>query len=220
MLALKDIKGVRPTLSRSFLSRSAIWNSPVDRIIPAQLFAIRAKMALKDKASEADEAIDYLVRQVKRAVGVGEIPYVPLMRYVRPDDSAFTLSELRSGLEKLKRPKPAAVLFGLEMDLPAEAVVSLTWDNARMLTRSGKLTWLAESILKNQPINIASNYVFWRYHENTPLPLFELEQEVFDVFNMVWAELSSYYARISWVSADYESVTWKDLLLLVQRPLT
>lgn len=187
MLALKDIPGVAPVLGGTQLAQSPLWNTPVDRIHPAQLTAYRAKLALSGQKSQADAAIDYMLRQVASEAGS-----VSMLDYFEPNESFITTDELVRGFEQMQRPMPAAILLGLELQLRPEEIVTLTWQKAKKL----KLNARSRHILNSQPINIATKYVFWQQREDKVMPLFGLEQEVFDIFGKVWGELQHAYNRM------------------------
>lgn len=199
MLALKDIEGIRPTLGNTPLSKSPIWTTPVDQIVPAQLTAYRTKMALAGQASEANAAIRFALRCVMTAAWQGKIGAVGMLRYSEPRDTTITAGMLKRGFATMQRPRPAAILFGLESGLEVEQVVSLTWDKAKRLT----LTPYAARILNSQPVHVRYPYVFWS-EPAKPRPLFGLSQEVFEVFGLVWAELVAAYDQIVLVDEDAE----------------
>jgi hypothetical protein len=126
----------------------------------------------------------------------------------------FTASDLRAGLEKLQRPLPAAILFSLQTGLLPHQVVTLTWSEARRL----RLDELSLHILQSQPVNIKSKYVFWHYINNKALPLFGLEMELFDAFNMVWSELAESYANMLWIDYEAEIEAMPQMLeLMIER---
>lgn len=187
MLALKDIPGVAPVLCGTQLAQSPLWTQPVDRIHPSQLMAFRAKLALSGQKPQADAAIDYLLRQVAQEAGS-----VSMLDYFEPNESFITTDELVRGFEQMQRPMPAAILFGMEMQLRPEEIVTLTWNKAKKL----KLTGYARHVLKSQPIHIATKYVFWQQRDDKVMPLFGMEQEVFDVFGKVWGEMQHAYNRM------------------------
>lgn len=193
MLTLKEIPGVSATLGNTPISRSALWNTPVDRIVPAQLTAFRARMALENRAKNADAAIEFILGRVNESVCKGEIPYVNLLAYSAPRKRVLLSSDLVAGFERMQRPMPAAILFGLEMVMPADEVVTLTWQKVRHL----RMTPFAWHCVKSQPIHISSPYVFWWQRGESVMPLFGLEQEVFDVFGMVWGELMAAYENLA-----------------------
>lgn len=192
MLALKDIPGVAPVLGGTQLAQSPIWHMRVDRIHPSQLMAFRAKLALSGQKSQADAAIDFAVRQVAAALDKDEVLSVSMLDYFEPNDAVITTDQLVSGFAQMQRPMPAAILLGLELGLRPDEVVTLTWQKAKRL----KLTSYARHILNSQPIHIATRYVFWQQCEDKVMPLFGLEQEVFDQFGMVWGELQHAYNRM------------------------
>lgn len=100
-------------------------------------------------------------------------------------NNRMTAGQLRLGLERMPRPCPAAVLFGLEMKMSAEQIVTLTWQAARKLKG---VTSYATHILKSQPVHIASSYVFWQDVDGKPYPLFGFDGIVFDAFTLTWGE--------------------------------
>jgi len=200
MLALKDIEGICPTLGNTPLSKSPIWNTPVDQIIPAQLTAYRTKMALAGQASEANAAIQFALRCVMIAARQGKIDMVGMLHYSEPRDTTITAGMLKRGFATMKRPRPAAILFGLESGLEIEQIISLTWEKAKRLT----LTPYAKRILDSQPIHIRCPYVFWSERAGKPQPLFGLSQEVFEVLGVVWGELAIAYNQIVLVDEDVE----------------
>lgn len=186
MLALKDIPGVAPVLGGTELAQSPIWEMRVDRIHPAQLTAFRAKLALCGKKAQADAAIDYVIRQVAKVDDAAS-----MLWYVEPTEATVTVDDLLRGMKQLSRPMPAAIMFGLEMSMGADEIVCLTWRDAKKL----KLTSYALRILRSQPVHISTDYVFWQEYDGRPMPLFGLEQEVFDTFGVVWGELRHSYDR-------------------------
>lgn len=209
MLALKNINGVMPVLGNTSISKSAIWNSPVDQINPAQLIAFRARLALENNVAEADATIAYLLLRIKEVA-----PDAQVLRYAQPRKVAFMSSDICRGFVRMTPPAPAAIIFGIETNLTADQVTTLTWLKAKAMIRSNKLSDQAILSLKSQPIHITSRYVFWRYVERKALPLFGLEQEVFDAFGMVWAELTVAYRGAVMIDYDAEMKRWQELLLL------
>lgn len=200
MLALKDIEGIRPTLGNTPLSKSPIWSMPVDQIVPAQLTAYRTKMALAGQASEANAALQFALHCVMVAARQGKVDLVKMLHYSEPREALITAGMLKRGFVTMQRPRPAAILFGLESGLEIEQVVALTWEKVKRLT----LTPYAQRILDSQPIHIRSSYVFWSERDGKPQPLFGLSQEVFEVFGMVWGELVAAYSQIALVDEDVE----------------
>lgn len=193
MLTLREVQGIQLALDGSPVSKSPIWNMQIDQIIPAQLAAFRARLGLSGLKSEADTTIQYILGQVKHAAKMGGLGRIKMLDYVRPNDEVLMSSELERGFREMVRPMPAAILFGLEAKLQPDEIVTLTWQKAHELRCQRKLTPFAVRILDSQPINIASSYIFWRYRSAKVLPLFGLEQEVFDVFGKIWPELQAGY---------------------------
>lgn len=193
MLALKDIDGVGPVLGNTAIATSPLWNAPVDKISPYQLTAFRARLSIDGMKAQADAMIDFALQRVAR---LDTAATLKMLDYVEPDDAVMTTTELVRGFEQMQRPKPAAILFGLEMGMSAEDVVSLTWPVAKQHASRGRLTDYARHILCSQPISISSRYVFWQQSGKKAMPLFGLESEVFDVFGRVWAELQAGYRNL------------------------
>ncbi len=117
---------------------------------------------------------------------------------------SITAGELRRGLEQLPRPFPSAILFGLDSSLSTENTIMLTWPQANEMRRSGKLSCFASHIIDSQPIHIASPYTFWREINGKPMPLFGLEQIIFDVFGILWPELKMAFNRMIWIDEEAE----------------
>ncbi|MCL2874813.1 MAG: hypothetical protein FWF12_00665 [Betaproteobacteria bacterium] len=207
MQALKNIDGVAAVLGGTPLAQSPLWNMPVDKIVPAQLIAYRAKMTLANQKPQADAVIEYLLQRVANVVGS-----VSMLDYTEPSDTVITSLDLARGFAKMQRPLPAAILFGLEQGMRIEDVVTLTWPKAKKLLRGGKITGYAKHVLKSQPVHIATDYVFWRQDGKKVFPLFGLEQEVFDTFGKTWGEMLSAYTRLVLV----EEVHWQSLLAQVE----
>jgi hypothetical protein len=116
--------------------------------------------------------------------------------------AVLTTGILKRGLIGMVRPRPAAILFGLEAGLEAEQVITLAWQKVKPST----LTPYAIHILDSQPRHIRCQYVFWQNYNdgNKPLPLFGLNEEVFDAFGMVWGELAAAYEHIVFIDEDEE----------------
>ena len=104
----------------------------------------------------------------------------------------LTTGMLRRGMERLQRPRPGAIMFGLEQGLDSERLVTLTWKKAKSL----ELTEYSRLILRLQPIHLHSRYVFWDEYRGKPMPIFGFEQEVFDAFGRTWNELRVEYSSI------------------------
>lgn len=193
MTALKNIDGVSPVLGNTPIAQSPIWTQPVDRIHPAQLVAFRKKMAMNGQKAQADAAIDFALNQIARSYGLEN---TLLTGYIEPQDAVMTTSLLMRGFGQMQHPYPAAILFALHANLKPEEVVSLTWARARKMARRHDCDPLVVQILRSQPIHIRAQYVFWREIDFKPVPLFGLEQLLFDTFGMVWAEFERAYRRI------------------------
>jgi hypothetical protein len=194
MLALKDIAGLAPALGASPITSSPLWNKPVDQIIPAQLSAFRARLAMQGRKAQADATIDFVVKKVGAALGRGS---VPMLDYKEPVEDIIASCELAAGFELMPRPMPAAILFGLETGMPVDQVVTLTRQKARTLRG---LSQTAATALRVQPISLTSKYAFWRNVDDKAMPLFGLEQEVFDTFGRTWGELVVAYRRIVYLT--------------------
>jgi hypothetical protein len=114
----------------------------------------------------------------------------------------LTTGILKRGLIGMVRPRPAAILFGLETGLEAERVITLTWQKVK----PSNLTPYAIHILDSQPRHIHCQYVFWQNYKssNKPLPLFGLSEEVFSAFGIAWGELAVAYKHIIFIDEDEE----------------
>lgn len=127
----------------------------------------------------------------------------------------YTVGQLRNGLEQLSRPRRAAILFGLDSDIDLYKIVTLTWADAKKPELRWKMNSFAKSILSDQPRHISSPYVFWSFKEASPMPLFGLEQDVFDAFGMTWQELRLAYKNMIWIDEEIEAQFWKDNALQI-----
>lgn len=197
MPALKDIKSFKFNLANSRLANSPLWNQAVESIHPAQLHAFRAKLKL-----EGHEGADSLFKKITDALidaqRTGDIKGAPILRYSEPATHTITAQAVRMAFERMTRPMPAAILFGLETGLTPERLVTLTWPKAKLLVLSGKVKTYARQILEAQPRHLNSEYVFWQQRgRSSPQPLFGLEMDVFEEFGMVWSELQEAYRKMT-----------------------
>ena len=188
MPTLKDIKSFRLNLADSALAKSPLWNQRAAEIVPAQIYAFKARLKL-----EGNKDVSYLFRKIVRAIAeakqAGDITDAPILAYSEPE-ATLTSPMFRERFERMSRPTPAAILFALETGIDAEALITLTWKDVKGL----KLKSYARLILEAQPVHIAGKYVVWRQNaKGKPEPLFGLEMEVFEHFRMVWSELESAY---------------------------
>jgi hypothetical protein len=122
----------------------------------------------------------------------------------------MTAGQLRRGFEKLPRPCPAAVLFGLDTSMYPDSVISLTWSDARSMVVNGELSEYAVHILKSQPVHIACKYVFWIEIGGKPQQLFDLEWMISQVFGLLWCELDVACDRLIWIDEDVEASSWEE----------
>lgn len=99
--------------------------------------------------------------------------------------SELALIRLYKGFDQLGMASKDAILFAFEMDMNPEQVITLTWKKVQ----DHRLTPHAAELLARQPRHITSGYVFWRSRNNKAEPLFGLELEVFEAFDMIWSEL-------------------------------
>ena len=107
--------------------------------------------------------------------------------------SELALIRLYKGFDQLGMASKDAILFAFEMDMSPEQVVTLTWKKVQQ----HQLTPFAVELLTRQPRHITSGYVFWRPRNNKPEPLFGLELEVFEAFDMIWSELADLATEVS-----------------------
>jgi hypothetical protein len=211
-LILKDLC---PSLGATPLSKSPLWNMQVSEIVPAQLTAFRTRLAIDGNTdkSEAGAIVQLIIRTVEQAVIDGEINAPPLLSYIEPV-KPMTMGMLRRTFSTMSRPRPAAILFGLEMKLDVEQIITLKWCDAKLLN----LTPYARLILDSQPRHIASPYVFWYESKSKPFPLFGLGEEVLYAFEMTWSELvASTHNRIVAIDEDILYDEWKQLFVASQK---
>lgn len=126
----------------------------------------------------------------------------------------MTAGQLRRGLEKMPRPCPAAILFGLDMSLTADQVITLKWKDALKL----HLTEYAAVILNSQPRHIMCDYVFWKELRGKPMPLFGLDGMVFENFGLIWSELTAATKNVIWIDEVAEAEAFlKELELTLKK---
>lgn len=125
----------------------------------------------------------------------------------------MTASVLRHGFEQMPRPFPAAILFGLDSNSSAQNTICLTRADASFMRDAGMLSAFSCHILDSQPAHIASAYVFWREFNGKPMPLFGMEQLIFDVFGLTWGELDVAYSRMIWIDEDADRLDFEAALL-------
>lgn len=117
----------------------------------------------------------------------------------------MTAGQLRRGFEKMPRPCPAAILFGLDTGMQPDEVAALTWKDAKTLARDGGLSEYARHILNSQPVHIACQYVFWLERDGKPQPLFDIEWMVTQVFELLWNELELACDRLIWIDEEADA---------------
>jgi hypothetical protein len=207
MQALKDVGELSSLLGHSALSHSPIWNMPLERAHPMQLHAFLTRLNLDGRGEEGLSIVQTVLAQMQSAVARGELTDVPLLRFAIPQER-MTLGDLRVGLEKLSRPRPAATLFGLEMHLEIDSVITLKWERANELRKSGTLTPMASDVLRLTPRHLGTPYVFWQELDDLVAPLFGLQLELAEIFNMEWPELRRAYRTIIKLDPEVERLKW------------
>ncbi|MFT4064236.1 hypothetical protein [Paraburkholderia sp.] len=206
MQALKDIGDLSSLLGNSPIAQSPLWTKPVDQIVPAQFIAFQTRLTFDGHGEEAKVILETILGELKAAHVKGSIPHVPVLDFTIPL-ARMTLGDLRKGLEQLERPRPAAVLFGLEADLEIDEVISLTWEKAKVL-REGHLSKIARELLRLAPRHLGTPYVFWQTMNGAPAPLFGLSLELAAIFDMEWPELRKAYRTIAGIDLDMERAHW------------
>lgn len=193
MPALKDIPSFRNKLANSELANSPMWDMQADSIIPAQLFALRAKLKLNGVYGTRS-LFKSIVESLEEAKKNGDIKDAPILNYREPKTFTITSTEMREGFERMGRPTPSAIMFGLETGLDPDELVMLTWSKVRAMSRAGRVKTYARSIVEAQTRHISCKYVFWKQNaKGVAQPLFGLELDVFDEYKMVWSELVKAY---------------------------
>jgi hypothetical protein len=131
---------------------------------------------------------------------------------VKREKVVLTAGQLCRGFEKMPRPCPAIILFGLEQKMDLEQTVSLTWNQVSRLRASDALTGYAEHILLSQPRHIRSPLVFWRGNDGDAIHLHGLDRLVFDVFGLLWGELLLAYEGLIMIDEESEEEYWQDAI--------
>jgi hypothetical protein len=206
MQALKDIGDLSSLLGNSPIAQSPLWNKPVDQIVPAQFTAFQTRLTFDGHGEEAKVILETILAELAAAHAKGSIPYVAALDFAVPLER-MTLGDLRKGLEQLERPRPAAVLFGLEADLEIDEVITLTWGKAKAL-REGNLSHVARELLRLAPRHLGTSYVFWQTVSGNAAPLFGLSLELAHIFDLEWSELRRAYRTIAGIDLDMERAHW------------
>lgn len=196
MQAMKDVAVLSAALGASPLAKSPIWSTPLTKVHPAQFLAFRHKMKEQGLKDQADAAIDYAISRLGHMVDEGILPDLPLLDYSEPERSVMTGEELVSGLSMMTRPMSAIVLFAMETGMQPDQIVTLT----RQAVRKMPLTPRAAEIVQAQPLSLTTKFVFWRDYSGRHMPAFGFDQELFDAFGQVWAELKPRLNNLVWLS--------------------
>lgn len=193
-MLLKSVPGVLPALKNSDLATTKLWTTHIERITNYQLNAVIAKFKFKNEESQIDKEIEYAVSQINDAIYNRQINSVKIARFKSKKDHSITVSNLIAGLLKLKEVERKAVLFSLESGLSLDEVTNLEVRQANVAARNSKL---AREIIKNCPVSIKTNYLFWEsYEEKEHEKLKNLEQAVFEAFGFDFKLLALKYENI------------------------
>lgn len=207
MQALKDVGEITALLSNTPLSASPLWDKPLDELHPAQLHAFLTRLTLDGHGEEARRIAEIVMAQIHAVSALTAVKSLPILSFAIPQ-ARMTLGELREGLQTLTRPRPAAVLFGLETDLEIDRLITLTWDRANELRKSGTLSKMAHDVLRLTPRHLTTPYVFWQNFHDGVAPLFGLSLELAELFDMEWPELRKAYGTIIKLDPDVERLMW------------
>lgn len=199
--ALKDIGSIKLLLGQSPLAQSPLWTKSIDTIVPQQLVAFTTNMGMQGREPKAHVTLELAMREIHKAVQDHKLPdTLPILTYKKSAHVTLTASELAQGLATLEAPRPAAILFGLEMGLTGTAAATVTWKQAIAWRNAGQLTERAAQILAKQPRHLQCAYVFWSESSGgRPLPLFGLDSDVFAAMGLLWAELQAGYRTLTYV---------------------
>ena len=209
-ITLCEVGAVRARLEHTPLANSPIWQMPIETLGPMHLHAYVTRRSLEGAESEGVAEIEVVLAELGKAHAAGQIVRARALDYKRPTHRVLTVTTFKNGLARLTREKAQAVLFGLELALPIEDVISLQWP--AVLELRGKLTTTARLVLKMQPRHLRCQYVFWHEYQGEAWPCFGLDQAVFDAFGMVWAELGHAYKNMLLIDYDQELKRWQELL--------
>lgn len=185
-MLLKEIPGLAPSLEGTAIANSAYWNRDVAAIIPHQIVALR--WLHKDDPDDIDLYLDFMMNHLHLAAKAELIPAdLAILKYKRPRQVGILSSELVEGLSKMTPGMARATIFGLEMDLPLERIMTLSFKHANSMS----LTQMASRVLGSQVRSINDNRAF----SDDGIP-FGLANEVYANFNMTWNNLRLSYKSI------------------------
>lgn len=193
-MLLKDIPGVLPSLADTAIARSKLWERDVSEIIPHQLVALRW-LAIERGDEDVDTYFDHLANCLNIAAVTGQIPDdLAILQYSKPKFGGLLSSELAAGVSKLNPAMARAAIFGLEMDLPLDRIMTLSFKQANAM----ELTPLASAALSAQVRSISSNLAFWKKEDGQDVhtPIFGFANEVYESFGMSWNALRTGYQKL------------------------
>lgn len=195
-MLLKDIPGMLPTLANSPLARSALWERDVAELIPEQ-FVAQAWLGKDAGEPNMDDHIFHAVTQIHLASLIGKVPEdLPILKCKLRKPQALLSTELTEGLEKMPPAMARAAIFGLEMDMPLDALMVLSYMQAKHMD----LTETARAALHNQTRSIGSPLAFWQVNsadrDNGHGPLRGFANEIYMNFGMSWNALRLAYKRL------------------------
>jgi len=186
---------------RSRPAHSPLWTKTVDSIVPQQFIAFTTNMGMQGREPEAHVALEIAMREIHKAVQDNKLPdTLPILNYKKSAHVTLTATELAQGLATLEQPRPAAILFGLEMRLTGTAAATVTWKQAIAWRNAGQLSERAAQILAKQPRHLRNlTFSGLRAVAVAPHPLFGLDNDMFAARGLLWAELQAGYRPLAYV---------------------
>jgi len=203
-MLLKDVPGVLPRLENSLISKTDMWTSDVDSVIPAQFLAFRTLIKSDFPEVDIDRDINYLVRQVQFAE-LENVLTSPLRNYIEPCDAHMLMSELKEGLQKLDQTYQHAFLFGMEIGYSAFQIENMSYQQA---IRGCPKSALATSIINSLVPSSRTINAFWKVEDGQHVRLDDLESEIYRAFGKTWRELLSGYSRLIADEIDVDFVMY------------
>lgn len=202
-MLLKEIPNLLPALAHSPIVESAIWEKDIKKILPVHLASIRKLNKLNTPTYPIDDDIAQLIKHVKQ-YSLNTKTHTALIRYKKPNESFMTSTQYISGLKKLPTEYRLAVIYGMELQLSAMRVASLTISQAYLMD---DVSELARSALAGMVASINTPNAFWTVKDKRHVALDDLNEKTYEAFNVSWLTLMRLYRYM--ISDHYNPILYK-----------
>lgn len=202
-----------------FLSESPVGGDPffsreLAEITPDNLVLFYARSKVAGHHAAALEAIDRLQGALILSACHGEmnLDMADLIMHEVPEVEPYFADQFCDSLVKLRPPRRAACLYGLEMGMTPSDVMQLTWKD---VLGQNLVPPLARELLTqaNKTRHLTLPYVFWEW-ANTRIatPLLELGYAIESAFGCTWPVLQRRYRGMTLIDRRAEGEAFKQAL--------